>query len=169
MLECARNQKHRLLLVFAYSAGLRVREFVRLRIEDIDPTRMMIHIRGAKGRKDRYSVLSPIVLEELRRYMSDKEYRTWVFEGAGEGKQYSIRSAEKVFEEAVARAGIAKEVSIHSLRHAFATHLLEQGTDLRYIQELLGHEATDKLNETAFALRHPGWPIMHLAVQYCRS
>jgi integrase/recombinase XerD len=135
------NIKHRTMLMLVYSAGLRVGEVVHLKIADIDSTRKMIHIKGGKGRKDRYSILSDVLIEVLREYWKVYKPKDWLFEGQKEGKAYSVRSAEKVFEDAVRKAGIKKEVSIHSLRHAFATHLLEQGTDIRFIQELLGHSS----------------------------
>ena len=130
------NIKHRAILMLAYSAGLRVGEVVKLKPEDIDVKRGLIHIKGSKGRKDRYTLLSKHVLKEYwKKYRPQK----WLFEGAKEGKHLSTRAAEKIFQNACKKAGITKEVSFHSLRHSFATHLLESGTDLRYIQELLGH------------------------------
>lgn len=135
------NLKHRTILMLVYSAGLRVGELVRLRWEDLDEERGMMHIRGGKGKKDRYTLLSPLVVQALLRYWKVYQPREWLFEGEQPGKSYSIRSAEKVFHQAARIAGISKDVSIHSLRHAFATHMLEQGTDLRYIQDLLGHES----------------------------
>lgn len=135
------NLKHRAMLMLVYSAGLRVGEVVQLHWEDLDEERGMMHIRGGKGKKDRYTILSGIVVQALKRYWKVYQPREWLFEGQELGKPYSIRSAEKVFHQAAHKAGIAKDVSIHSLRHAFATHMLEQGTDLRYIQDLLGHES----------------------------
>jgi len=139
LFEALGNQKHKIMLMLVYSAGLRVGEVVRLKPEDIQGDRMMIHIREAKGKKDRYTVLSEVVLEGLRDYWKAYRPKKWLFEGQEEGKPYSVRSAERVFEKASKKAGIKKKVSIHSLRHAFATHLLEQGTDIKFIQELLGH------------------------------
>ncbi len=133
------NFKHRIMLMLVYSAGLRVGEVVRLRPCDIDGDRMMIHIRSAKGRKDRYTILSEVVLAGLRDYWRVYRPEKWLFEGQERGKPYSVRSAERVFDKAARKAGISKDVSIHSLRHAFATHLLEQGTDIKFIQKLLGH------------------------------
>ncbi|MCL4538090.1 MAG: site-specific integrase [Bacteroidetes bacterium] len=133
------NGKHRIMLMLVYSAGLRVGEVVRLKPEDIDSDRMMIHIHSGKGKKDRYTLLSEVVLEGLREYWVAYHPEKWLFEGPEKGKPYTVRSAERVFEKAAKKAGITKSVSIHSLRHAFATHLLEQGTDIRFIQELLGH------------------------------
>ncbi len=131
--------KHRVLLGLAYSAGLRVSEVVRLKEEDIDPERKTIHIRRAKGRKDRYTLLSGKILGMLGDYRERYKPKSWLFEGQDPLRPLSIRTAEKIFEHARLKAGILKDVSIHCLRHSFATHLLEQGTDVRYIQELLGH------------------------------
>jgi integrase/recombinase XerD len=131
--------KHRVLLGMAYSAGLRVSEVVRLKDEDIDPERKMIHVRRAKGRKDRYTLLSERVLGLLGDYREKYKPKSWLFEGQDPRRPLSVRTAEKIFEHACLKAGIRKEVSIHCLRHSFATHLLENGTDVRYIQELLGH------------------------------
>lgn len=133
------NIKHKAILMIAYSSGLRVSEVVKLKAEDIDSKRMLIHIKGAKGRKDRYTLLSETVLETLRAYWRKYRPQKWLFEGAREGRYLSTRTADKIFVNACEKAGIKKEVSFHTLRHSFATHLLEGGTDLRYIQELLGH------------------------------
>ncbi len=136
------NIKHRALLMVTYSAGLRVGEVVRLRLEDIDSQRMMLHVRQGKGRKDRYSILSKVALKVLREYAKLYKLKDWLFPGEKPGTHLSERSAEKIFKKACQKAGILKPVSIHSLRHSFATHLLESGTDLRYIQELLGHKSS---------------------------
>jgi integrase/recombinase XerD len=135
------NIKHRVMLMLTYSAGLRVGEVVRLKPEDIDGKRKLIHVHEGKGKKDRYTILSDAVLEGLRAYWKAYKPKKWLFEGQVEGEPYAIRSAQRVFECAAEKAGISKEVSIHSLRHSFATHLLEQGTDIRFIQELLGHSS----------------------------
>lgn len=140
--EAIDNMKHRIILMLTYSAGLRVGEVVKLKPEDIDGNRRLIHIRGAKGKKDRYTILSETILEGLREYWKLYKPKTWLFEGQYEGKPINIRSVQKVFERAVTKANIRKDVSVHSLRHAFATHLLESGVDLRYIQELLGHSSS---------------------------
>lgn len=135
------NLKHRVMLMLAYSAGLRVSEIVHLKSADIDGERKLIHVQSGKGKKDRYTILSDVVLEALRDYWKAYRPKTWLFEGRKAGSPYSIRSAEMVFESAAEKAGIRKHVSIHTLRHSFATHLLEQGTDIRFIQELLGHSS----------------------------
>jgi integrase/recombinase XerD len=141
ILEGLGNLKHRVMLMLVYSAGLRVGEVVRLKPEDIDRERKMIHVRSGEGKKDRYTLLSDVVLDVLRQYWKAYKPRTWLFEGQIPGQPYSVRSAEGVFESAAKKAGIEKDVSIHTLRHSFATHLLEQGTDIRFIQELLGHSS----------------------------
>jgi integrase/recombinase XerD len=140
------NPKHRMVLMIAYSAGMRIGEVIRLRPEDIDRERRMIHIRGAKGKKDRYTMLSEKIMDELIGYLSVFKPTKYLFEGDRDGKPYSQSSVEKIFHKAAGRAGITKPVTFHTLRHSFATHLLEQGVDLRYIQELLGH-ASSKTTE----------------------
>lgn len=142
ILNAVENLKHKTLLMLIYSAGLRVGESVRLRIEDIDSGRKLIYLRSAKGRKDRYTLLSDAVLGKLREYYKAYHPREYLFEGAEGRKHLSERSVQHVFERAVRDCGINKSVSVHSLRHSFATHLLESGTDLRYIQEVLGHSSS---------------------------
>jgi len=112
---------------------------VRLKIEDIDSQRKLIHIKSAKGRKDRYTLLSDVALKNLRKYWREYRPNKWLFPGQNPDKHLSVRSAQAILKMAAQKAGIRKNVSIHPLRHSFATHLLEQGIDLRYIQELLGH------------------------------
>jgi len=138
LLKRIKNLKHRCMIMTGYSAGLRVSEIVSLLVTDIDSKRMMIHVRRGKGKKDRMVPLSKTLLKTLREYY--KEYRParFLFEGQS-GDAYSIRSAQQVLQDAKARAGIKKKGSIHGLRHSYATHLLEAGTDIRLIQELLGH------------------------------
>jgi len=133
-----RNLKHQAIIMLIYSAGLRVSEVVRLKIKDIDGDRKMLWVRGGKGAKDRYTLLSEIALETLRNYYKTYRPQEWLFEGQKKG-HYSRRSVEKIVEHAIKKAGIHKKASVHTLRHSFATHLLEHGTDIRYIQELLGH------------------------------
>jgi len=136
------NLKHKALLMVLYSGGLRLGGATRLMINDIDSKRRVIHLRSAKGRKDRYTVLSSIALIALRAYFKEFRPAKWLFPGQTEGKPLARRTVQKIFENSVKRAGIVKKVTVHSLRHSFATHLLESGTDLRYIQELLGHKSS---------------------------
>lgn len=141
ILDAPKNPKHRLMLSLLYSAGLRLGEVVRLRPEDLDRDRRMIHVRQGKGAKDRRTILSPSVLERVDAYLAFARPIKYLFEGTRPGVPYSPRSVQNVFEAAREKAGIKKPATVHSLRHAFATHLLEQGTDIRYIQELLGHSS----------------------------
>jgi site-specific recombinase XerD len=142
ILSSVTNVKHRAILMITYSAGLRVSEVVRLKVEDIDTERKLIHVRSAKGRKDRYTLLSEVTAETLNLYLKSYQPKKWLFPGKDENSHLTVRSAEKIFDNAVRGAGITKDVSVHSLRHSFATHLLESGVDLRYIQELLGHKSS---------------------------
>lgn len=146
ILSSVENLKHRAILMLVYSAGLRVSEVVKLKLADIDNNRMLIHIKGAEGKKDRYAMLSKMALETLREYWGQYKPEQWLFEGVRKGRHLSTRTVEKILEHARERAGIIKAVTVHTLRHSFATHLLEAGTDLRYIQELLGH-ANSKTTE----------------------
>ena len=141
ILQAIENKKHRAIMLLTYSAGLRVGEVVRLKREDIDVERRLISVRQAKGRKDRQTLLSDFALEAIRIYLSSYRIRTWLFPGAKPGTHLHERSVQKVFTRAYEKAGITKSASVHTLRHSFATHLLESGTDLRYIQELLGHSS----------------------------
>jgi integrase/recombinase XerD len=138
--EACHNLKHRSLLMTSYSGGLRLGETLGLVPSDIDSTRMMIRIEQGKGRKDRYVMLSRTLLTALRTYWKAFRPVRWLFEGRKPGEPLSPSTAEKVFTTAAGRAGIRKGVSFHSLRHAFATHLLEGGTNIRVIQALLGHQ-----------------------------
>ncbi len=133
------NIKHKTLLLLSYSAGLRVSEVVALKVEDIDSQRMQIFISKAKGKKDRIVPLSPVLLQLLRTYYRTYRPKIWLFESQNNLDHYSVRSAQLIFKSAFSRLGLPKSCSFHSLRHSYATHLLENGTDLRYIQELLGH------------------------------
>lgn len=138
LLEAATNPRHHALLATTYAAGLRVGEVVRLKPADIDSTRMTIRVEQAKGAKDRYSLLSPLLLEELRGYWKQFRPRVWLFE-TRTGKHLDVSGAQKIYMTAKLRARITKRGGIHALRHAFATHLLEAGEDLNTIQHLLGH------------------------------
>lgn len=141
MIDSTDNLKHKCLIVMIYSCGLRRSEAIDMKISDIDSDRMLIKIRGAKGKKDRYVQLARGALDMLRQYY--KEYRpsVWLFEGQ-KGGQYSAESIMNIVKQAGRKAGIKKNVYPHILRHSFATHHLEQGTDLRYIQEWLGHSSS---------------------------
>lgn len=142
ILNTVKNVKHRMVLLFIYSAGLRVSEVVRLKPNNIDEDRMLIHLVQAKGRKDRYTILSPVALNSLKDYMRVFQIKEWLFPGEKEENHLTERSVQKIFEVACSKAKITKTVSVHSLRHSFATHLLERGTDLRYIQKILGHQSS---------------------------
>lgn len=133
------NPKHQALLMVAYSAGLRVSEVVRLKVEDIDSDRRLIRVHRAKGRKDRYAPLSEVLLETLRDYWKIDKPTHWLFPGAHPDHHLSMRAVQKALTKALRIAGVRKHVTMHTLRHSFATHLLEDGTDLRYVQEILGH------------------------------
>lgn len=132
------NLKHKCMIMTAYSAGLRVGELLNLRITDIDSKRMMIKVVQGKGRKDRMTLLSTRLLSMLREYFRQYHPHDYLFQGAS-GGEYSERSIQNVLKRACSVAGIKKHVTMHTLRHSFATHLLENGTDIRYIQALLGH------------------------------
>lgn len=145
ILKVTTNLKHRAILMTIYSAGLRVSELINLKIKDIDSNRMQIRIEQSKGKKDRYTVLSKKTLEILRAYVKREKPFLYLFEGFGstESKplKYSSRSIQAILKKSLELAGVKKKATVHTLRHSFATHLLEHGTDLRYIQSLLGHES----------------------------
>jgi site-specific recombinase XerD len=133
------NLKHKTMLYLAYSAGLRVSEVVHLKIKDIHSERMVINIKGAKGKKDRTVRLSEGILELLRKYYTTYQPKEWLFEGQYKDSPYSTRSLQQIFHRAKTAANIMQPVTFHSLRHSYATHLHEAGTDIKLIQELLGH------------------------------
>lgn len=141
ILSSTTNLKHKTMLSLIYSAGLRVAEAATLKIADIDRHRRQITVRRGKGRKDRVTLLSSSFVALLERYLAEYSPREWLFEGQDPREHISVRSIQHVFAAACTRAGIIKKATVHSLRHSFATHLLEQGTDIRYIQELLGHKS----------------------------
>ncbi len=134
------NIKHRAILMTTYAAGLRLSEVRHLRVDDIDSQRMVIRIRQAKGHKDRYVMLSPRLLAILRQYWKAVRPRNYLFPGADPDRPINPRTVQEVCGAALRASGIKKKVSVHTLRHSFATHLLEAGTDLRTIQILLGHQ-----------------------------
>src|SRR3954468_1375169 len=135
------NLKHRAIVMTAYAAGLRVSEVVALRVDDIDSRRMVIRIRQAKGRKDRYVMLSPRLLELLREYWKATRPNPYLFPGQDPDKPLNTRTVQQVCRDARQAAGLSKKATVHSLRHSFATHLLEAGTNIRTIQILLGHSS----------------------------
>ncbi len=141
MFNALANKKHKAMMFTAYSAGLRVSEIVNLKIKDIDSHRMQIFISRAKGKKDRYVNLSPVLLDILRSYIGTYKPKpgVFLFESEQTNTAYPIRTVQQIFSNAKIKAGILKDVGIHSLRHSFATHLLDKGTDIRYIKDLLGH------------------------------
>jgi len=141
MIECTNNIKHRCIVSLLYSSGLRRGELLNLQLTDIESKRMVIRVRGAKGNKDRYTLLSETILKDLRKYYLQWKPSLYLFEGIKKDK-YSANSVGLIVSRAAKKAGIKKRVSPHILRHSFATHLLESGTDLRYIQLLLGHNST---------------------------
>ena len=141
LLKNVENLKHRCILYIIYSGGLRRQEVVRLMVSDIDFDRKQIRVRQAKGKKDRYTILSDKAATLLQQYLKQYQPSKWLFPGQNGGK-YSTNSIQQFFHKALKRTKITKQVTLHSLRHSFATHLLEQGVNLRYIQELLGQSGT---------------------------
>jgi len=141
ILDCTQNLKHKTILSTIYSAGLRLSEVVNLKIADIDSERKLIYVRGGKGKKDRTTILSLELLKLLRKYFKEFNPKLWLFEGKS-GGEYSKRSIQEIFYTSLKKAKIDKKASVHTLRHSFATHLLEGGEDLRYIQKLLGHKSS---------------------------
>lgn len=134
--------KHRPMLSLIYACGLRRSELLNLKIGDVDSKRHMLIIRNSKGYKDRQVPISNKTIEMLREYYKMYRPKIWLFEGQKSGEKYSEESLAKVLKHAVNKAKIRKPVTLHWLRHSYATHLLESGTDLRYIQELLGHKSS---------------------------
>lgn len=140
LLNNVNNLKHKVLLSLLYSAGLRIGEALNLKVNDIDSKRMLIRIENAKGKKDRYTLLSHSFLIQLREYYKIYRPKNYLFEGQTGGK-YTASSAQQILKKALRKTNIKKSITLHTLRHSFATHLLENGTDIRYIQELLGHSS----------------------------
>ena len=160
IIDSAYNLRHKTLLSLIYSGGFRLGEALNLKLCDIDSERMLIHIKSAKGKKDRYTLLSQKALLIMREYYRVYAPKVYLFEGP-KGERYSSRSVQNVVKIAVARAGVKKHITPHSLRHSFATHLLENGTDLRYIQNLLGHNSP----KTTMIYTH----VSEMAVQKIRN
>lgn len=140
--DATENKKHQTIFMIAYSCGLRVSEVTKLKLKDIDSERMVVFISQSKGRKDRITTLSNKMLSQLREYYKAYKPKIWLFENQTKDGPISARTLQKVFNTAVKKAEIKKYVTFHSLRHSFATHLLEAGIDIRYIQELLGHTSS---------------------------
>jgi integrase/recombinase XerD len=148
--------RYRAALMTAYGAGLRVSEVVRLKISDIDSARGLLRVEQGKGKKDRYAMLSPRLLKVMRAWWKVEQPKDWLFPGSKPGRHMDAGMLQLVCRQAADLAGIAKKVRVHTLRHSFATHLLDQGVDLRVIQELLGHTRIDNTG-----LRHekPARPV----------
>lgn len=142
ILNAHSNIKHKMMLSLIYSCGLRRSELLNLKPTHIDSKRNIVLLKNAKGKKDRITPLSPLILEMLREYYKGYKPKTWLFEGQVAGEQYSEKSLQSILKQALQKTGIKKPVTLHWLRHSYATHLLESGTDLRYIQELLGHSSS---------------------------
>lgn len=138
IIAATENIKHRLILKIAYGMGLRLSEIVNLKIEHINSQSMQVLVACGKGKKDRYVNLPESILNEMREYYLEYHPKKYLFEGYRD-EQYSLRSVQAVFKTAMKKAGINKTIGIHGLRHSYATHLLEQGTDIRFIKDLLGH------------------------------
>lgn len=139
LLKAIENLKHKTMIMLGYACGLRVSEITGLELKDMDEDRRLLHIRRAKGKKDRVVSLSPVMLVMLREYKSQYKTSQYLFEGQIPGSMYSTRSLESIIAAAKEKAGIKKPGSMHMLRHSFATHLLDKGTDVVFIQKLLGH------------------------------
>ncbi|MEK6480131.1 tyrosine-type recombinase/integrase [Catalinimonas sp. 4WD22] len=140
ILKQVRNRKHHAILSTIYASGLRISEVIRLKIKDIDSKRMVLVVRQGKGKKDRQVPLSKHLLQELRTYYQEYQPKDYLFEGE-KGGAYSKSSIQQIFRRAKKAVGIQKKATVHTLRHSYATHLLESGTDLRMIQVLLGHNS----------------------------
>ncbi|HPH78455.1 MAG TPA: tyrosine-type recombinase/integrase [bacterium] len=138
IIDVIKNPKHKILISLAYAAGLRVSEVVSIKVKDLDINNLTIHIRQAKGKKDRISLLSEKLVDNIRNLIAGKNAKDLLFVSERGGK-LTTRTAQKIFQNALKKSGIKKDASFHSLRHSFATHLLENGVDIRYVQELLGH------------------------------
>jgi len=139
LIKVTGNIKHKTILSLIYSAGLRLSELIHLKIADINSENMRIHIRSGKGKKDRHVMLSEKVLSLLHEYYKEYQPKEYIFEGQN-GGTYSPKSVQSILKSSLKKSGIKKNATVHTLRHSFATHLLDDGTDIRYIQELLGHK-----------------------------
>lgn len=155
LLKAVDNLKHRCILMLIYSAGLRLGEVLHLKMNDLHPEHKRIFVREAKGKKDRCTILSDKAWALVHEYLDVYQPIEWLFEGVNGGK-YGERSVQAIFSQAKAKSKINPAATVHTLRHSFATHLLEKGVDLRYIQELLGHESS-KTTEIYTHITKKGW------------
>lgn len=150
LLDSVVNVKHRTLLSLMYSTGMRLSEIANLKIEEVDSGQMLIRITAGKGKKDRYVPLSAILLQELRLYFIQYRPEKFLFNGAGKGRKYAPRTIQRIMQLTLMKAGLQnKDYSVHTIRHSFATHLLDNGTDLQAIQQLMGHQ---HINQTVHYL-----------------
>ncbi|MCX6800459.1 MAG: tyrosine-type recombinase/integrase, partial [Candidatus Falkowbacteria bacterium] len=133
------NKKHSLMIALAYASGLRVSEVVSLKVKDLNLLEFTIHLKSTKGDKDRITILPEKLIKDIENMIMHKSLNDYVFSSERGGK-LTERTAQKIFENALQKSGIKKDATFHSLRHSFATHLLENGVDIRYVQELLGHQ-----------------------------
>ena len=159
LLDCVSNLKHKTILAVIYSSGLRISEAVSLKTGDIDDDMMNIHIRQGKGKKDRVTLLSKTAAELILVYKKEYVPACWLFPGQIPSRHISSRSVEAVFRRALLKAKIEKPATVHTLRHSFATHLLENGTDIRYIQQLLGHK---NLSTTQIYTHVSSWKLKNI-------
>lgn len=139
LLGSIENRKHRFMVALAYGSGLRVSEVVKLKVKDVNLEELTMHIREGKGRKDRMTIFAASQKMDFLKLMAGKTGEDFVFEGP-RGGRLTTRTAQKIFTQALKKTGLTKDATFHSLRHSFATHLLENGVDIRYVQALLGHE-----------------------------
>lgn len=139
IIDSIKNLKHKLIISLAYGAGLRISEVVNLKVKDINLEELTIHLKNAKGKKDRITIFPEKIKNDLQNLIADKNLGDYLFESERGGK-LTERTAQKVFENALRITRVKKDATFHSLRHSFATHLLENGVDVRYVQELLGHQ-----------------------------
>ena len=139
IIQVTANLKHKLMIQILYSSGLRVSELVNLRVNDIDFDRKILLVKAGKGKKDRVTIISQVVLDNTKKYLQKYQPLEFLFEGYGPGQKLTTRTVQKVVTESAKKAGVKKQVSAHTLRHSFATHLLENNVNLRYVQSLLGH------------------------------
>ncbi|MBI5621589.1 tyrosine-type recombinase/integrase [Candidatus Falkowbacteria bacterium] len=159
MLTATMNQKHRRLLALSYGAGLRVSEAIHLKIRDLDFSRQLITVRQGKGRKDRITLLPQRLTSELQGCIAGRQLDEYLF-CSQRGGSLSTRTAQKIFDQALQRSGVAKAATFHSLRHSFATHLLENGVDVRYVQALLGH-SNSRTTQLYTHVTSPGLKNIH--------